>query len=265
MALPRQLRTDLRNALRAFRAANGPMAVPGASGRALEAWLMMSLARAAQRTRRWTVTLCRGDGTPLPAGATFSFPTYQSGILAANPSGPGFVQLERTGTNLERVTLELHGSLQWKGRSGATHELDISLLPQTIAQPLRVSGGHPRGLPIAAYECKDKTSNASPDEMRQTVARLYDLALVTRPYPGWDCRIFAATSPHVRFGRRHSIYRAFFATGAFGVVRAGNFGPGASDLGFHYHIRRHAEIYTAGVMAAVEDRFVEVLDSIDTL
>ena len=146
MALPSAVALDLRNALRGFRAANGPTVVPTTSGRAMEAWLMMSLARAAQTSGRWTVSLRRGDGTPLAAGNAFPFAAFQSGILPSNPSGPGFVQLDRThGTPL---ALELHGSLQWKGRSNATHELDVSLMPQVLAQALRVAGGHPRGLPI---------------------------------------------------------------------------------------------------------------------
>ena len=104
-------------------------------------------------------------GRRLSAAATlvFSFPTYQSGILPSNPNGPCFVQLDRIVPGMETIVLELHGSLQWKGRSGATHELDVSLLPQSIAQPLRVRGGHPRGLPIAGYECKDKPGAASSD------------------------------------------------------------------------------------------------------
>lgn len=226
---------------------------------------MMSLARAAHRSGRWDVTLRQGDGLQLPPGTTFNFPTYQSGILPSNPAGPNFVQLDRIVTGLSALALELHGSLQWKGRSGATHEIDVSLLPQSVAQPLRVRGGHPRGLPIAGYECKDKTRAASTDEMRETIARLFDLALVTRPYPGWECRMFAATSPHVRWGRRHTTYRAFFATGAYGVVRAGGFSVGARNLAGHYHVRRHEGIYGTGAIAAVEARFLQVLDDVDNI
>lgn len=265
MALPAHIARDLRSALRSFRAKNSPMTVPTSAGRALEAWLMMSLARAAQRSGRWSVTLRQGDGSQLPLGATFNFPTYQSGILPSNPTGPSFVQLDRAVPGVDTLALELHGSLQWKGRSGATHEIDVSLLPQSIAQPLRAHGGHPRGLPIAGYECKDKIGAASTDEMRETIARLFDLALVTRPYPGWDCRMFAATSPHVRWGRRQSIYRAFFATGAYGVVRAGGFSRGARNLGRHYHVRRHEGIYGPGAIAAVEARFLQVLDDVDNI
>jgi hypothetical protein len=197
VALPANIARDLRNALGSFAAANGPSVVPSSAGRALEAWLMMRLARAARGTGKWRVSLRLGNGAPLPAGANFAFPTSQSGILPSNPAGPGFVLLERIVGN--PIALELHGSLQWKGRSGATHELDVSMLPQSIAAPLRTSGGHPRGLPIAAYECKDKTNSATPDEMRQTVARLFDLALVTRPYPAYDCRMFEAAT-HRRGG-----------------------------------------------------------------
>ena len=275
MPLPTYLASDLRNALRSFRAANGHSVVPTSAGRALEAWLVMRLARAARATGTWTVTLRLGDGKALRRGGTFALPTSQAGILPSDPAGPGFVQLERMTTAAEMVVLnlhtpsmivlELHGSLQWKGRSDATHELDVSLLNQSIATPLRNgTGGHPRGLPIAAYECKDKTNTALPDEMRQSVARLFDLALVTRPYPGWECRMFEASVP-TPFGLRRTTYRESFAVGAFGVVRAGGTGPGANQLGQHYFVDRYDFIYGTGQATPVEDRFTKVLESVATI
>lgn len=264
MALPKELADELRQALRAFRAANGPASVPGGPGRALEAWLALRLARRAQRDRTWSVSLMRGDGSALPAGASFVLPTSQDGIRAPDVNGPGWILIERGGRR--PLKLELHLSLQWKGRSDATHECDISVLPEAIAQPLRAAGGgHPRGLPIAAFECKDKPRNATSDEMREKVARLFDLALVTRPHPGWGCRMFEAATMQ-RWGRWRSRYRSFFGAGGFGVVRVGGFQQGARDLANHYHVRMLGKVYADPRTVEVAERLLmDALRTVDVI
>lgn len=263
MALPAPLVADLRQMLRRFGAAHGAQTVSTTAGKALEAWLIMRLAHRAKATGQWHVVLCRGDANPLPPAGTFNLPAYQAGILKSNPSGPGFVRIENIAD--PRISLELHGGLQWKGRSDATHECDVSLLPSYIASPLRIAGGHPRGLPIVAYECKDRTISGNPDEMRQTLARMFDLALVTRPYSRWDCRMFEAAT-HRRWGRHLQRYLWFFGTGAFGIIRVGPFSSGAQTLGDHFHIKRHGNVYSdPRTIAQVEDDFMEVIDKIDPI
>lgn len=218
MALPPAVETDLRTILRNFRAASGPPSVPGGTGKALEAWLLMKLAEAATEMPDWSATLCQGDGSPLPSGAPFLLPDQRSRIPASNPAAPGFVLLEHyRDTNLR---FELRGSLQWRGRSGALHECDISLIPAAIAEVIRASGGgYPHGLPIAAIECKDKTTSGTLDETRQTLARLFDLALVTRPPQGWSCRIFE-TNTSTQWGRSSSTCRSsrVVCSGSLGLV-----------------------------------------------
>lgn len=261
MALPSSLENDLRQMLRRFRAAHGAAAVPTAAGKALEAWLIMRLAHRARGSGHWLVTLRRGDASPLPHGGAFELPGHQAGILPADPSGPGFVQLDSIAE--PTISLELHGGLQWKGRSGATHECDVSLLPAEIANPLRVAGGHPRGLPIVAFECKDKAKAGNPDEMRQTLARMFDLTFVTLPYPGWHCRIFQAAT-HTRWGRHWQRYLWFFGAGAFGIVRAGPFSSGAGRLGRHFHIGLHGNVYSdSRTIDRIETRFLDTINSID--
>src|SRR5437868_504640 len=120
-----------------FRAANAAAAVPTSAGKALEARLLMRLATAARRTRRWRVSLRQGNGSRLPPNASFQLPTYQSGVQASSLSSPGFILLRRRSTPL--VKLELHCSLQWKGRSDATHECDVSVIPFDVAQALRTA------------------------------------------------------------------------------------------------------------------------------
>lgn len=264
MALPSDLESDLRRVLRNFRADNSIAAVPGGLGKALEAWLLMKLAENARTTPSWQVTLRAGDGSALVPGASFQFPAGQSGIRPPNPAGPGFVLLEHT-THPDRC-VELHGGLKWKGRSGATHECDISAVPASIATALRSNGGGiPGGLPISAFECKDKTSMGTADEMRQTLARLFDLAPVTQPQPSSPCRIWEGRT-NTRWGRRSSKYVSFFARGSFGIVRAGAFHSGADRLGQHYSIRRFGSIYdrSKDTIGAVTRAFRTTLATLDT-
>lgn len=156
---------------------------------------------------------------------------------------------------------EMHNSIQWLGRSGATHECDVSVLPETVAGQLRSAGGRPQGLPIAMFECKDKPKAANVDELRQTLARMFDLALVTLPAPGIRCRIYEAVTPR-GWGSHHMTYIDFFASGAFGQVRAGGFSTGSISLGVHYRIARMGDIYTnPGSLRLGTVRFVEALDN----
>lgn len=203
----------------------------------MEAWVLMRLARAASRTLQWNVSLRRGDGTILPTGTPFALPSGPSPIPANNPFGHCFVLLERRDD--PNLNLELRGSVQWKGRSEARHEIDVSVIPAVISETLRRNGGgHPRGLPIVGIECKDKADNGSLDETRQTVARLYDLVLVTQPPAiGLPCRIYEdATLSY--WGQRSSRYLSFFKKGTFAIVRAGGFQSGTAALAAHYSIRR---------------------------
>lgn len=261
MALPKGKKLQLRRLLRAFAAANGSAAVPTASGKALEAWVFMRLAMSARASGLWSVTLRQGDGTLLPSGASFDFATSQAGIRPSDPASPCYALIEHR--LLPDMIFELHGSLQWQGRSSATHEVDVSAIPSSVADALRsIGGGLPRGLPVVAVECKDKTTSGTPDEMRQTLARMFDLVLVTPPpLPTPHCRIYAPGTP-VTWGDRSPSYRAFFERGTFAIARAGSFSSGASHIGAHYFILRCGSIYhtNRAAMSELEQSFVQTLN-----
>lgn len=260
MALPEEKKRQLRKMLRSFAAANGTATLPAASGKALEAWIFMRLAMAAKASGLWSVTLRQGDGSLLPSGATFHFTMSQTGIQPWHLNSPCYVLIE---SRIEqRENFELHGSLQWQGRSFATHEVDVSAIPGSVANALRaIGGGLPRGLPIAAIECKDRTTTGTPDEMRQTLARMFDLVLVTPPpAPTRQCRIYAPGTT-VTWGERSKSYRAFYERGTFAIARAGLFSSGAEHLGEHYYILRCGSIYHHhGIaIADLEQSFVDTL------
>jgi hypothetical protein len=243
MPLPPHAVQDIRNALRAFRAAHRGAVVPNAAGKALEVWTLMKLAQAASVARpNWIVSLRGGNGLNLPAGAMFDLPSKGGRIKAAPNARTGYIHLENPRD--PGRSLELHGSLEWIGRSSATHEWDVSVLPSVIGHAIRNSpaGGFPRGLPVAAVECKDKTGVGILDETRQTLARMYDLALVTTPVNLGPCRIFE-TQTNTIWGSRSPTYLSFFQKGTFGVVRAGGFQAGAATLADYYYIKRFPSIY----------------------
>jgi len=263
MPIPPAQIAELRRILRGFAAANGPATVPGGMGKALEAWIYMRLARAARASGNWSVSLRRGDGSLLPVGGTFAFATYQTGIQPAALGAPCYALIENRSD--PTVAIELHGSLQWEGRSKATHEIDVSALPASSARAIRsVGGGRPRGVPIVAIECKDKAGTGTPDEMRQTLARLYDLSLVTPPHATNGCRICGPGTVGI-WGGKGSVYREVFAQSLSAIARAGGFSRGARRMGQHYHIERGSRVFDAGSTAVVdlERRFVDVLDEMD--
>jgi hypothetical protein len=254
---------QLRNILRAFRAAHSGAIVPTGEGKALEAWVLMKLASTVLQnmSTTWQVTLRRGDGSLLPSGASFDLPAQRSRIQPSSASAPGYVLLEHRIYPERR--LELRGSLQWMGRSNAKHEIDVSVLPAQIGEAIRNNGGgYPHGLPVAAIECKDKGGFGPLDETRQTLARMYDLVLVTQPIPGWSCRIFE-TLTNTRWGEKSSKYISFFAKGTFGIVRAGKFQSGAGTLAAHYSIGHYPDIYVStSTVARLESNFRRTLASL---
>lgn len=250
---------ELRSILRAFKAAHAGVIAPGGQGKALEAWVLMKLAQTVHRELpAWTVSLRRGDGKPLPPGQPFNLPQTRTSIQPAHSSAPGYVLLEHRSSPF--LNLEIHGSLQWRGRSGAKHECDVSVIPVEIATALRVNGGgYPRGLPVVAVECKDKGGVGTLDETRQTLARMFDLALVTQPAYHSVGRIYEDAT-YVSWGRRRTRYISFFESGAFSIVRAGTFQSGAGALASHYAIRQYEQIYTSmHAMALLLTRFREVV------
>ena len=263
MALSTEAESELRNILRAFRAAHSGITVPTGAGKALEAWVLMKLANTVRRrmNRFWRVSLRQGDGSLVLPGSTFTLPSQRSRIQPSSATAPGYVLIEHRTDPVRRF--ELRGSLQWKGRSGATHEIDISMLPASIGEAIRNNGGgYPHGLPIIGVECKDKGGFGPLDETREALARMYDLVLVTQPISGWSCRIFE-TNTHTQWGRKSSRYIAFFKKGLFAIVRAGQFQSGAATLAGHYSIGHYGKIYTdPNVISRLQQNFRTTLSRV---
>ncbi|CAN5495827.1 hypothetical protein BH10PSE12_BH10PSE12_07810 [soil metagenome] len=149
------------------------------AGRIFELFVMTSVARGL-RDAGFTVWLQRSDGTQiLPTDSDRRFiqrggaPT---GVPAAS-SGPGNGSVIgfRGGAG---GGWEIWNGIQFGGRSGARHEIDIAVVPASVGAALRVHGGVPVGRPRVAIECKDVEKSGSLDEMRAFMGRLYDVTLL---------------------------------------------------------------------------------------
>ncbi|MEZ0169486.1 hypothetical protein [Microvirga sp. TS319] len=245
MAIPLAIRRELQSIFASFAASHSRTSVPLAAGKAFEVWLTMKLAEHTRNLPAWSVSLRDGRDAPLRAGARYLLRKQRGGILPASRNSPSFVRISRLRGS---AVFELHGSLQWQGRSNAFHEIDVSMIPFGVAGHFRGTvGGYPSGLPVMAFECKDKVSLGPLDEVREKLARMFDLTFLGQASPPNGYRVFAdAAGTHVGWGGRSSQYRAHFSNGVFGIARAKGFQSGTKPLAEHYHVRLYGDLYKSG-------------------
>jgi hypothetical protein len=151
------------------------------AGRAFELFVMTGIALELQ-TRGFDVWLQRSDGSRISPGDTDRRFIQRGGA----PTGvAGASQGTRNASVIgfrwrQRSAWEIWNGIQFEGRSGALHEIDLAIVPESVGRTLRArpGGGAPTGRPRVAIECKDVTASGSVDEMRAFVARLYDLTLL---------------------------------------------------------------------------------------
>ncbi len=150
------------------------------AGRAFELFVMTGIARELQ-VRGFEVWLQRSDGSRSPEPILIRF--IQRGGRPAGLQEQARVQAMRSVIGFRRAQgskWEIWNGIQFEGRSGAQHEIDVAIVPESVGQALRArpTGGCPIGRPRIAIECKDAITPGSLDEMRAFVARLYDLTLL---------------------------------------------------------------------------------------
>lgn len=160
----------------ALRNANG-------AGRAFELYIMTGIA-SALASQHCDVWLQRSDGTLVsPADSDRRFiqrggaPTGVFGAAQGADNASSLV-FRLPGSSRE---WEIWNGIQFVGRSGGSHEIDIAIVPRDVGNALRglPLGGLPVGRPSVSIECKDVEAKGSADEMRTFVARLYDLTILT--------------------------------------------------------------------------------------
>jgi hypothetical protein len=121
---------------------------------------------------------------------------------------------------------EIHANIEYRGRSGETHEIDLGFIQSSVAARLRAvtGGGRPTGRPRVALECKFKPGTGSKDEARQTVARLFDLHfLAGHQYPSSGSRPSVWPEASIQYGtdRRKIYYQQSFRNCFNAICRLG--------------------------------------------
>lgn len=172
-----QVRLDLLNILASapiLRNANG-------AGRVFELFIMTGIARTLQ-LRGYNVWLQRSDGTrilPTHPNPQFIQRGGRPSGIASSGQGPANATVICFETATGNIW-EIWNGVQFEGRSGSTHEIDLAIVPHQVGLALRgtVTGGVPVGRPKVSIECKDVKNDGTPDEMRAFIARLYDLTLL---------------------------------------------------------------------------------------
>lgn len=157
-----------------FQPANGP-------GRAFELYVMTGVGLAL-RHLGYDVWVRRSDGSRMR-------PSERNPCFVQRGGRPTGIASRRQGRNNassiafcrgQGQVWELLNGVQFEGRSGALHEIDLAILPEEVAETIRnrPAGGYPRGRPRVSIECKDVGTNGTADEMRVFIARLYDLTIL---------------------------------------------------------------------------------------
>jgi hypothetical protein len=263
VALPPALALQLETALVALGMSRASTTLPSAPGKALELWLVMRIAAHFKAQPGWAATLCDGAGSPLAASMPFLMRAQPGPISARLASAPGFVQITRAATpGAPAMAFELHGSLQFTGRSSARHELDISVITDRVGQAIRTGGGgRPVGLPIASVECKHHVADGPLGEVREKVARLFDLTFLDGVYPRNGHQLFWPGDPAAHWGTRDTRYIDVFGANLCGIARSTGFQIGAERLADHYSVRRYDQIFTSASLAGLLGDLVACLDA----
>src|SRR5262249_31346948 len=150
--------TDVKKALDSILGNVTCLQSASGAGRIFELFVMTRVANKL-RTLGCTVWLQRSDGTKIQPGDS----TRQFIQRGGSPSGlPAITQGPNNASTIvfhkgrSTRAWELWNGIQFEGRSGARHEIDIALVPYEVADYLRTHGGGvPFGRPRAAIECKD--------------------------------------------------------------------------------------------------------------
>jgi hypothetical protein len=176
----KRIKRNLKNILQAaplLKQANG-------AGRVFELYVMLRIAKEL-KSLGWAVVPLASDGTNLFQAAAPGVPAIKrpfvqrggapTGIIPGTSPGPSSIKISKNGTDLE-----IWNGVQFRGRSGALHELDIAIVPHALATALRAGAveGFPYGRPAVAIECKDIGSIGTPDELRSLIARMYDITIL---------------------------------------------------------------------------------------
>lgn len=227
------------------------------AGRIFELFIMTGVANRLQN-RGFEVWLQRSDGSRIwptdPDRRFIQRGGAPTGVPAASlgPQNASVIGFSRDSGARE---WEIWNGIQFRGRSGAFHEIDISVVPREVGMQLRQTGGPPSGRPRVAIECKDVGQAGSVDEMRAFVARLYDLTLLRwhepyLPFPAPLQAIYPGDFGGNPFYAAQSTYRRENQVTFNAIARRTGFAFGAAAMTNYYSIEPHGFITATSIQAA---------------
>ena len=239
----------VRNALNSLLGSIGSLNNAAGAGRIYELFIMTGVAAELQN-RGFDVWLQRSDGSRiLLTDVDQTFVQRGGGPSGLPPASAGPGNASVIGVRKPSGSeWELWNGIQFRGRSGAAHEIDIAFVPRGVANQLRTTGGMPFGRPRVSIECKEVAQTGSVDEMRAFVARLYDLTLlqlqlayIQTQYPGPAMGIYPASPIGAFYSARNTYWdenrHSFNA-----LARRSGFASGATAMTAYYGIEPHASI-----------------------
>jgi hypothetical protein len=243
---------DVQSAIDAILGNVATLRNANGAGRIFELFIMTGVANRL-RGRGFEAWLQRSNGTRIGPNDTDRRFIQRGGAPTGIPQA-AFGAQNASVIGIRRISngseWEIWNGIQFEGRSGAAHEIDISVVPRDVGVGLRQTGGIPFGRPRVAIECKDVGQAGSLDEMRAFVARLYDLT------------VLQSHQPHLRFPPPTlGIYPGNFGGSSFytarltywaenrnsfnAIARRTGFAAGAAAMTNYFAIEPHGFI-TAG-------------------
>ena len=227
------------------------------AGRIFELFIMTGLATRL-RGQGFDVWLQRSDGSRIspsdPDRRFIQRGGTPTGVLPAamGSENPSVIGLRRLASGSE---WEIWNGIQFRGRSAATHEIDLAIVPQWVGAQLRLTGGLPFGRPRVAIECKDVGQPGSVDEMRAFVARLYDLTVLQGhqpylPFPAPTQGIYPGSNVANSFYATKTTYWDENRQTFNAIARRTGFAAGAAAMTNYYAVEPHGFITVGSSEAA---------------
>lgn len=246
---------DVQNALRAIIGAAPLIANAAGPGRVFELFIMTGIARALQN-RSYDVWIRRSDGTRIrPSDTDRRFIQRGGAPTGIPPRAQGAGNASTIVFGRGRAAWEILNGVQFAGRSSGHHEIDLAVIPVSVAEALRSggSGGVPLGRPRIAIECKSVRATGSVDEMRAFVARLYDLTLLRAHHSHFpNLPAPQAIHPSPPQGALHRPALTYWKENRRTlniVARRSGFSAGAASLTGYYGVEPHGGITASAANA----------------
>lgn len=246
--------TEIKNILKNYMAPSSQISPSRKAGTLFEVWICLRISD--ELKNRNITPILYEEGTP-PRQITAN-PNRRVQTIRFK-SGPGkigsgngcFIVFDWHG-----VEHEIHTSIEFEGRSGSLHEIDVSIIPASIANDIRTNNirnnnprysGYPHGAPKIAIECKDKKSNGSKDEARTFMARLYDIHFLEvhhqpRGHQGLKNRIYASPLGGQAFGGRNTTYHKSFNNSYNAMCHSGIVVQEAINYLDFYDVKSHQQL-----------------------